>query len=163
MHDILAALRRAESTGRPWVLCDALGAAGRSYRQLGALSPALAMFEQALRWSRVTGGADQTVDVHCELCETHTLQYEAIDPDDALRRQSARDHARAHAHDAARLSVHATDARWEVTVLLRLSDLLDRLGDHDDAIELQVRALRQMSGPADAPPPDASTAHGTLH
>ena len=33
---------------------------------------------------------------------------------------------------------------WEIKVLLRASDVLDRCGDHDDAITLQTRAMELM-------------------
>ena len=38
------------------------------------------------------------------------------------------------------------DPQWEITVLLRVSDVLDRCGDHDDAVALQSRAMRLMYG-----------------
>ena len=38
------------------------------------------------------------------------------------------------------------DPQWEVTVLLRVADLFDRLGDHEDAIALQCRAMGLMGG-----------------
>ena len=45
------------------------------------------------------------------------------------------------------LAGHVADAQWEVTVLLRISDVLDRCGDHDDAVQLQARAMGLMYGP----------------
>jgi hypothetical protein len=38
------------------------------------------------------------------------------------------------------------DTGWEAQVLLRISDVFDRCGDRDDAVQLQTRALRLMSG-----------------
>jgi hypothetical protein len=58
---------------------------------------------------------------------------------------AAMERARDHAFEAAALARQASDAHWEVKVLLRVSDVLDRCGDHDDAISLQTRALTLMS------------------
>ena len=38
------------------------------------------------------------------------------------------------------------DPSWEVLVLLRVPDVLDRCGDRADAVLLQTRALRLMTG-----------------
>lgn len=146
----LVALRRAEVAGRPWALCETLARAGRSYRQTGALDAALTMFEQALRWSYVTGSADLTVDVLCELTTTRTQQAEASADDEPGASRTAREAARDHAFEAVHLARHATDLRWEVTVLLRVSDLLDRLGDRDEATLLQARAMQCMAGSSGA-------------
>jgi hypothetical protein len=42
------------------------------------------------------------------------------------------------------------DPDWEIKVLLRVSDVLDRCGDRDDAVQLQTRALRLMAHDATA-------------
>lgn len=71
----------------------------------------------------------------------------------------ARERARSAAFEALQLAAHVADSRWEITVLLRICDVLDRCGDRDDAIGLQARALRLMAGdptmPADLPRPAA--------
>jgi hypothetical protein len=38
------------------------------------------------------------------------------------------------------------DPRWRTKVLLRISDMLDRCGGHDDAERLQVPAMRPLAG-----------------
>ena len=38
------------------------------------------------------------------------------------------------------------DPDWEIKVLLRVSDALERCGEHEDAASLQVRALQLMVG-----------------
>jgi len=43
------------------------------------------------------------------------------------------------------MALQSADPQWEIAVLLRLSDLFDRLGDHDDAIALQCRAAGLMT------------------
>ena len=52
------------------------------------------------------------------------------------------------------LAARVADPRWEVTVLLHLSDVLDRFGDRDDAVNLQTRALRLMSSAGSSAAPD---------
>ena len=48
------------------------------------------------------------------------------------------------AFEAARVATRAADPHWEIKVLLRASDVLDRCGDHDDAITMQTRAMTLM-------------------
>jgi len=43
--------------------------------------------------------------------------------------------------DAARLAGQTTEPHWEVKLLLRASDVLDRCGDHDDAVLMQLGRL----------------------
>ena len=59
--------------------------------------------------------------------------------------RAARELARDMAFEAARVAAHAADPHWEIKVLLRASDALDRCGDHDDAITLQTRAMSLMA------------------
>ena len=56
--------------------------------------------------------------------------------------------ARLNDVEASTLAGRVADPSWEVQVLLRISDVLDRCGDRDDAVQLQTRALRLMSGAA---------------
>ena len=48
--------------------------------------------------------------------------------------------------EAGQLAARVSDADWEVKVLLHISDVLNRLGDHDDASQIQARAMRRMAG-----------------
>jgi hypothetical protein len=56
-----------------------------------------------------------------------------------------REDCRARALEAAGLAGLAADPAWEVAVLLRISEVLDRCGVHREAIAMQVRALTLMS------------------
>lgn len=139
-----AALDAAEADGRPVVLSQALAAVAHGYRALRALDAAESHLQQALRWARAAQATDHVVDLLCDLCDTSaTLADTLPEPTQA---HAARERARDHAFEAGALSPRVADADWEVKVLLRVSDVLDRLGDHDDATQLQTRALRLMSG-----------------
>ena len=61
--------------------------------------------------------------------------------------QKALERTRERASEVAGLASGVSDPEWEVKVLLRISDVLDRCGDHGDAVELQSRAMRLMYGP----------------
>jgi tetratricopeptide (TPR) repeat protein len=129
----------------PALKMRALADVAHCYRALGALSPAESYLQQALRWSRLTGSADATVDLLCELAELAVQEAAAADEDDepgAAHR--ARERARDLAFEASREACHAADPHWEVQVLLRVSEALDRCGDHGDAIALQCRALHLL-------------------
>ena len=65
---------------------------------------------------------------------------------DALGRSRIRYVSTRHEQVAA----HAADPHWEIKVLLRASDTLDRCGDHDDAITMQTRAMTLMVRHPDA-------------
>lgn len=144
--DALAHLEQAQSMGRPWALAEAHRDVAQAYRRLGALPSALALLEQALQWARVTGARDQAVDLQCEIVETLALQATTSDPEQIGSARAARERARDLVFDASRQAARVADAKWEVTVLLRLSDVLDRFGDRDDATLLQVRALQLTVG-----------------
>jgi tetratricopeptide (TPR) repeat protein len=141
-----AALDAAELIGRPCDMSQALLALGRAHLALRAVAGAEAYLEMALRWARLSGSTDELVSVLCELCETAACLAESAA--DAGKRRAARERARDHAFEASALAGHVADPGWEVKVLLRISDVLDRCGDRADAVCLQVRALRIISGVA---------------
>ncbi len=143
------ALRHLESVqaqGRHWAMGEAHRAVAAAYRELGALASARAMLETALRWAHAAGSADQVVDLLCESVELLALQSEAQERDERGSGRPARDRARDLVFEASRRASRVADAQWEVSVLLRLSDVLDRFGDRDDATTLQVRALQLTVG-----------------
>ena len=141
-----AALDAAEADGQAHAVSRALAQVAVCYRGLRAMASAETYYETALRWARSAGSADQVVDLLCDLCET---AVELAEMQEGQRRgggRAARERARDHAFEATTLAGKVADPAWEATVLLRISDVLDRCGDHDDAALLQVRALRLISG-----------------
>jgi tetratricopeptide (TPR) repeat protein len=128
----------------PALKMRALADVAHCYRALGALSPAESYLQQALRWSRLIGSADASVDLLCELAELAVEEAAGLSEEDAGAVHRARERARDLAFEAAQQACHAADAHWEVQVLLRVSDALDRCGDHGDAIALQCRALHLL-------------------
>jgi hypothetical protein len=67
-------------------------------------------------------------------------------PTTAADGSAAREAARDHAFAASARAHRVADPDWEIKVLLRISDALERCGDHEDAASLQVRALQLMVG-----------------
>jgi tetratricopeptide (TPR) repeat protein len=139
-----ATLDAAERDGRPIVLSQALAGVAHSYRALRAYGSAESYLDKALVCARAAQATDLAVDLLCDLCDTvtclaGTLPYRA-------EAHAARERARDHAFEAGRLSGRVADGAWEVKVLLRVSDVLNRLGDHEDASQLQTRALRLLAG-----------------
>ena len=150
----IEALERAQASGQCWPLAEAHLQIGRCYRALDALPSALTMIDRALSWARATGAADHTVDLLCELVETLAEQAQQQERARRGSGRRARDRARDHVFEATGLAAHVADPAWQVTVLLRLSDVLDHFGDRADATLLQVRALRLTVGrflPPDRP------------
>jgi tetratricopeptide (TPR) repeat protein len=138
-------LDAAELERDPDEMSAALAGISRCYRALSAWAPAIDYMQQALRWTHAVGGVDQRVELLCELAELACSSAEACDAADSRDAHIARECARDRAFEAARMAIHAADAHWEIKVLLRASDVLDRCGDHDDAIALQTRVLRLIS------------------
>jgi tetratricopeptide (TPR) repeat protein len=134
-------LEVAELQQQPAQMCQALAQVGRCYGALQAWAPAESYLLQALRWSHTLGAQDMGVELLCDLAEVTCSAADSAQPDDRRGVHAARERARDHAFEAAALAALATDPHWEVKVLLRVSDVLDRCGDHDDAISLQTRAL----------------------
>ena len=143
------ALDLAERVGEPAALSQALAQVGRCHARLGALAEAVWYAERGLRIARGLPAVDACVDTLCELADLAVRRadrFEVCDETGSARQQ--RDIARDHAFEAARLALRAADPQWEITVLLRISDLFDSMGDHDDAIALQCRAVALMSNAA---------------
>jgi len=139
-------LDEAELDHQPAAMCEALAGIARCYRSLSAYAHAMDFMRQALRWSYALGGVDQRVELLCELAELSCAAAEGVAGGDDQERQArnARELARDMAFEAAHVATHAADPHWEIKVLLRASDALDRCGDHDDAITLQTRAMTLM-------------------
>ena len=146
LRDAAAALDAAEAAGEPAQLSQALAQVSRCHRHLGALAEAVWFAKRGLQLARGLSAVDASVDAICELAELAVLRADLLDDQDESRgAHRLRDSARDHAFEAARLALHSADPQWEITVLLRVSDLFDRLGDHDDAIALQCRAVGLMT------------------
>jgi hypothetical protein len=149
----LGHLETVQALQRTWAMAEAHRAVAAAYRELGALASAQAMLEAALRWAHATGGGDQVVDLQCECVELLALQSDAQERQSRGSGRPARERARDLVFEATRGAARVADPQWEVTVLLRLSDVLDRFGDRDDATTLQVRALRLTMGVDDGAGP----------
>jgi hypothetical protein len=151
LRDAAAALDLAERYQQPLEMSLALAQMARCYRALQAQRPAALYLERALGWARMLGAADQAVEVLCLLAETHCSMAELHAQDGSRRSHAALERTRDWASEATSMSAHVADPQWEIKVLLRISDVLDRCGDHDDAVELQSRAMRLMYGPHAGP------------
>ncbi len=135
-----------DDPGRPAAMCHALTEAARALAGLHACSPAESYLAQALRWAGSMGGPDLQADLQCALAEvaTNAADLARLRGECGHEGRRARERARDHAFEAARLAGQVTDPHWEVKLLLRASDVLDRCGDHDDAVLMQRRALELM-------------------
>lgn len=151
LRDAIAALDLTLSTGQAWAIAEARLGVSRCYRLLGALPMALALLEVGLQSAQ---GTDQRVELLVERISVLAQHAEKLETQGRGRGRNARDLAREHVFEAAGLAARVADPRWEVTVLLHLSDVLDRFGDRDDAVNLQTRALRLMSSASTSAAPD---------
>jgi len=147
LREAIADLDLAEAAGEPARLSHALAHVARCHRQVGALSEADWYAKRGLQVARGLAAVDASVDALCEMAELSMERAERLQGQEEPRAaHRLREAARDHAFEAANLVQHAADPQWEITVLLRVSDLFDRLGEHDDAIALQCRAVGLMTG-----------------
>jgi tetratricopeptide (TPR) repeat protein len=161
-------LEMARVRNRPSEVAQAHAQVGRCYKALAAWPTAQSYLEQGIRWAHLAGSVDLAVDLTCDLAEVACSAAESQENCDSLAAHHAMEAARDHAFEAARMAGQSADPHWEVKVLLRVSEVLDRCGDHDDAISLQTRALTLIShdasqlGPLDPLEPTRSPAPATL-
>lgn len=148
LREAMDALDLAQASGLAWAVAEAHLGLARNYRQLGETGFALALLQQGLAAAQ---GADQRVELLCQCVGTLAEQAEQLEAGRPSARNAAssaaRDAAREHIAEASRLAARVADPHWEVKVLLHLSDVLDRFGDHGDAVQLQNRAMRLLQRP----------------
>jgi hypothetical protein len=148
-----ASLELARATRQPMRLCEALIAMARCERRSGWAEDAADTLDEALRWARtLLNSRDLLADLLCErgeLAADMALDADSsspdADPDSWLM-------ARACAAEAAGLAASTSDPDWEIKLLLRASDLLNRLGCTGDAVAIQARAMDRQSRPGHADP-----------
>jgi hypothetical protein len=142
LREATALLDAAEAAGEPAQLSQALADVSRCHRRVGALAEAVWFAKRGLQLARGLSAVDASVDALCELADLGIARAALLDDQEEPRgAHRLRDTARDHGFEAARLALRSADPQWEITVLLRVSDLFDRLGDHEDAIALQCRAI----------------------
>ncbi len=142
LREAVAALDAAEASGEPARLSQALAHVSRCHREAGALAEADWYAKRGLQVARGLGAVDASVDALCEVAELACERAARLETHDELRAaRRLREAARDHAFEATQLAQRAADPQWEITVLLRVSDVLDRCGDHHDAVALQCRAI----------------------
>ena len=153
-----ASLELARITRQPLRLCEALAELGRCERRSGDGDAAAVRFDEALQWARCLASVDLLADLLCERGELAAdAAIDAVTPGNDPE-PDAWLQARACAAEAAQLAAHTSDPAWEVQVLLRASDLFNRLGSSVDAVALQARALlRQKQSTAAAMAVEAVT------
>ena len=163
MHS-LSKLEAVEGTPHPAVMCLVLTDAARALAGLHAYGPSESYLSQAMHWGAMMGGHDLLADLQCALAEVVSNASDlAMNQGDRPAVRVARERARDHAFEAARLASLVSDPQWEFRVLMRASDVLDRCGDHDDAVLLLQRAMVLMglhNAAADDSMPAAESASG---
>jgi tetratricopeptide (TPR) repeat protein len=145
LHAALSTVERLEAQGQAAALCGAWMEVARCYRALQALEDAQRSMRQALRVARISRSANAVAQALCALAEnTCDLADEAMEPGCEARR-AAMERARDEVFEASSLLLGCEASPAHAELVLRLSDVLNRCGDHDDAAVLQGRALLWMA------------------
>lgn len=132
--------------GRPAELAQACSQVAHWLCQNGDALSAVQYLQEALHWnSRVgSGGAAARADLLCRLaemaCEAADWQDRGAD-DEPTAARADRGPARDLAREAVMLPDGSADAPWTAKLLLRCAEVLERCGEHADALRLQTRAL----------------------
>lgn len=156
----LVGLDAASVRARPTEMAHRLAEVAQCLVRMHDLRSADAYLERALGWAALipAGAANQAradllcsqAEVACRVADRHDqaldAQAEAGDEDlpAAAEPRANRERARDLALEAAVLAGRGGDPMWEVKLLLRASDVLDRCGEHDDAVAMQNRAMALM-------------------
>jgi len=174
-----ASLDLAELTGHPFAMSQALAEVARCYREMQAETRGEAHFEAAVRWARCAGSADHLADLLCELADASVRVALAQDLQSWLSKDgsdagvgevvgervgvgsssaghAARERARDHAFEVSQLVGRISDPSCEARLLLRVSEVLERCGDHADAQQMQLRAFNLLGGVAPRDPAQLS-------
>jgi len=170
-----ASLDLAELTGHPFAMSQALAEVARCYREMQAETRGEAHFEAAVRWARCAGSADHLADLLCELADASVrvalaqdLQSwlstdvsdggagEGVGVGPSSAGHAARERARDHAFEVSQLVGRISDPTCEARLLLRVSEVLERCGDHADAQQMQLRAFNLLGGVAPRDPAQLS-------
>jgi hypothetical protein len=146
LREATVSLDAAEAAGEPALMSQALAHVSHCHRRVGALAEAVWFAKRGLELARGLSAVDASVDALCELADLAIERAALLDEQEEPRgAHRLRDSARDHGFEAARVALRSADPQWEITVLLRVSDLFDRLGDHEDAIAMQCRAVGLMT------------------
>ncbi|OYU73007.1 MAG: hypothetical protein CFE45_38520, partial [Burkholderiales bacterium PBB5] len=114
MHS-LSELEAVEGTPHPAVMCLVLTDAARALAGLHAYGPSESYLAQALRWGAMMGGHDLLADLQCALAEVVSNASDlALNQGDRPACRIARERARDHAFEAARLASLVSDPQWEI-------------------------------------------------
>lgn len=141
LRDAIAALEVAQASGLACAVAEAHPSLARCHAQLGAPGLAISLLGQALAHA---AGLNQRVELLCEGIGVLAEQADQQEAERASSGRTAREATRDHIFEASGLAARVPDPRWEVKVLLHLSNVLDRFGHRNDAVHLQTRALRPM-------------------
>ena len=145
LRQALSALDRAEQDASPTAVIPALAQAAQAYRGLGAPAIADWYLRKAIAAARAHGTVQSVVSVLCASADLAAAAASAKTCSDNDARRAARERARDQAFEAALLAAQSEDTAWEIDVLMEVSDVLDRCGDHDDAVALQCRVLELIN------------------
>ena len=145
LRQALSALDRAEQDASPTAVISALTQAAQAYRGLGAPAIADWYLRKAIAAARAHGTVQSVVSVLCASADLAAAVASAKTCSDNDARRAARERARDQGFEAALLAAQSEDTTWEIDVLMEVSDVLDRCGDHDDAVALQCRVLELIN------------------
>jgi hypothetical protein len=145
LRTALKAVEQAEASASSQALCHAWLRVGRCWRVLHSPDEAHNSLRHALREARTTRRAHELVQVLCEMAE-NTCDLADVQPEPSSEwLRMSRDKARDEVFEASSWLLRGGASADAAHTLLRLSDVLNRCGDHDDATVLQARALGWMA------------------
>ncbi|MEF7614365.1 hypothetical protein V4F39_10635 [Aquincola sp. MAHUQ-54] len=140
LAEALRQLDEAEQQDQPAIHALALAQVGRCYRRMGDGGTAEWYLQQGLRKARTLCAPEACIELLCDLAELVSILATELTRDEPRGAHAVRERARDHGYEAAQMAGLVGDWEWEAAVLQRISRVLERCGDREDAEALRQRA-----------------------
>lgn len=145
---LLSALRgfeAAEMAGDEDAWCASLVSLAHAYADAGEADEAIALLDQGVRRTQHDDFGESGLGMLCDMAELASSiagRHRADGREDPAR--DAREHSRHCAFEAMRQVSKAVDPQLQAAVILRAADVLETIGEDEDALVFRRSAMAQL-------------------
>lgn len=146
---LLSALRgfeAAEMNGDEDQWCEALVQLAHAYAGAGEPEEALALLDRGVQRSQQLESGESGLGMLCDMAELASSIAGAGEPDSGADSAArlARERSRGCAFEAMRQVARVDDAQLQAAVILRAADVLETLGEDEEALVFRRSAMAQL-------------------
>ena len=145
---LLSALRgfeAAEMAGDEAQWCEALVQLAHAYAGAGEPEEALALLDRGVQRSQALSSGESGLGMLCDMAElASSLAGTPDEGDGSEAARAARERSRGCAFEAMRQVARVDDAQLQAAVILRAADVLETLGEDEDALVFRRSAMAQL-------------------